>query len=132
MLSTTFVAGVTRTVAAPSGFTALADSPNYQAKKRNAVAEKFSNVQKRDAAQQALPYIFPEAGKIGARQATTSGAAQFPVGIQCTARTTYFATATTTTTIAGATGAPSTVTLAQPTIVRTVTVSTSGTRTVSL
>lgn len=129
VLSTTLVAGITRTIAAPSGFTALADSPGFSAKKRSPLLERREPHVSRDTkARYHLPAL-PEAGKaLNARQNGDSGA-QFPVGVQCTSRTTFFATSTTTSTAVG-TGGASTVTIVAPNVISTVTVSTTGTTTV--
>ncbi|KAI5360738.1 hypothetical protein Slin15195_G086540 [Septoria linicola] len=124
VLSTTTVPGVTSTRPTPAGFTALADTPGYFPKKRGAVIER-SLEQRQSKAQGHIP-LLPEAGsKMAKRQA--SAQREYPVGIQCTSRTTFFSTRTATSTQAGVT---STVTAARSTVVRTITVTSTGVRTV--
>ncbi|GIZ45967.1 hypothetical protein CKM354_000911100 [Cercospora kikuchii] len=116
---TNSLAGVTSTVAEPAGFTALGLSPGF-VEKRDSAPEPHHPHIARAAAKGHLP-ILPEVGKkIQARQ---NSGQEFPVGILCTSRTTFFVTGTATSTRAGPT---TTITITQPNVVRTVTTTITG------
>ncbi|PPJ60484.1 hypothetical protein CBER1_03189 [Cercospora berteroae] len=117
---TNSLAGVTSTVAAPAGFTALGLTPGF-VEKRDSAPEPHHPHIARAAAKGHLP-ILPEVGKKQLQARQNSGQ-EFPVGILCTSRTTFFVTGTATTTRAGPT---TTITITQPNVVRTVTTTITG------
>ncbi|KJX96216.1 hypothetical protein TI39_contig695g00007 [Zymoseptoria brevis] len=120
--STSTVATSTTTIAPPVGFTNLAESTGYAAK-RNAVVEKFEAMEERAAPVKGYLPIIDEASPLHARQA--QNAAEFPVAISCTASTTFTRTSTFIRTAATAT-----TTIKAKTIFTTVTVPASTTLTI--
>ncbi|KAM3421001.1 hypothetical protein BST61_g1427 [Cercospora zeina] len=118
---TNSIAGVTSTVSAPAGFTALGLTPDFNVKRDALPEPRHPRMAKRAVAKGHLP-ILPEARnkKIQARQ---NSGQEFPVGVLCTSRTTFFATGTVTSTAAGPT---QTITTSSGNVVRTVTTTITG------
>ncbi|KAF2209635.1 hypothetical protein CERZMDRAFT_100417 [Cercospora zeae-maydis SCOH1-5] len=114
--------GVTSTVSAPAGFTALGLAPDFNVKRDASPEPRHPHIAKRAAAKGHLP-ILPEAGSNTKIQARQNSGQEYPVGVLCTSRTTFFATGTATSTAAGRT---QTITVSSPNVVRTITRTVNG------